>query len=88
MVTGKTESGFEFELKKEALDDYELVEVLHKIDKGEFGLVPEMVERLLGEEQKEKLKEHVRDENGKVSASRLLDEVMQIFRANKETKNL
>lgn len=86
-MRGKTESGFEFELNEEALDDYELLEVLHKIDKGDFGLVPEMVDRLLGEEQKEKLKTHLRNEEGKVSANRLLDEVMQIFNANKTTKN-
>lgn len=87
MITGKTRSGFEFELDDEVLDDYELLEILHKLDSGEYGLVTEMVGKLLGEEQKDLLKEHVRGEDGKVSAKRMMDEVAEIFRANDSLKN-
>lgn len=87
MITGKTKSGFEFELDDEVLDDYELLEVLHKLDSGEYGLVTEMVGKLLGEEQKDLLKEHVRGEDGKVSAKRMMDEVAEIFKANNGLKN-
>lgn len=87
MVRGKTSSGFEFQLEDEVLDDYELLEVLHKIDDGNNGLITEMVDRLLGEEQRDKLKDHVRTEKGKVSAKRLLEEVMEIFKASDAGKN-
>ena len=87
MRKGKTKTGFEFELDDEVLDDYELLEVLHKVDQGEYGYVPEMVDRLLGEKQKEALKEHVRSTNGKVSAKAMMDEVALIFEANEELKN-
>lgn len=87
MVRGKTSSGFEFQLEDEVLDDYELLEVLHKIDEGNNGLITEMVDRLLGEEQRDKLKDHVRTEKGKVSAKRLLEEVMEIFKASDAGKN-
>lgn len=87
MITGKTRSGFEFELDDEVLDDYELLEILHKLDSGEYGLVTEMVGKLLGEEQKDLLKEHVRGEDGKVSAKRMMDEVAEIFQANDSLKN-
>lgn len=87
MHKGVTSSGFEFELADEALDDYELLEILHKIDNGDNGLIVDMVDKLLGENQKEKLKEHVRAENGRVSAKLLLGEVMEIFKSNDAGKN-
>ena len=87
MKTGKTSTGFEFTLEDDVLDDYELLETLTAVDKGEYGQITEMVERLLGKEQKEKLKEHVRNNNGKVSAAKLLDVVREIFDASNEIKN-
>lgn len=87
MIKGTTTTGFEFELEDEVLDNYELLEVLCKVDKGEYNLVTEMVEKLLGEEQKERLKNHVRNICGKVSASKVMDEVAEIFQSSKEIKN-
>lgn len=87
MISGKTESGFEFSLEDEILDDYELLEMLHKIDNGDYGLVTEMVDQLLGEDQKKRLKEHIRSSEGKVSAKKMLEEVMQIFNVSGELKN-
>ena len=87
MIKGKTSSGFEFQLRRADLDDYELLEVLHEIDKGNEGLIPEMIDRLLGKEQKNRLKEHIRSEAGKVSASRMMQEVSEIFKGCKEIKN-
>lgn len=88
MIKGKTSSGFEYELKREDLDDYELLEVLHEIDKGNEGLIPEMVDRLLGEDQKTRLKEHIRSQkNGKVSVAKMMNEVKEIFDGCKEIKN-
>ena len=79
MLKGKTESGFEFELEEDVLDDYELLEALRKTDKEGAQEAIDVVNILLGEEQKERLKEHVRNEKGKVSAERLLGEVGEIF---------
>lgn len=87
MKTGKTSTGFEFTLEEDVLDDYELLEILTAVDKGEYGRITEMVERLLGENQKEQLKAHVRNNSGKVSAAKLLDEVKEIFDASNEIKN-
>lgn len=87
MKTGKTSTGFEFKIEDDALDDYELLEVLSEVDKGDYGKITDMIKMLLGTEQKEKLKEHVRDENGKVSAAKLMDEVKDIFEASNEIKN-
>lgn len=87
MITGKTESGFEYKLEDDATDDYELLEILIDIDKGNYIGITDMVERLLGNEQKEKLKEHLRKENGKISTKQMLKEIMEIFKGSKEGKN-
>ena len=39
------------------------------------------------EEQKERLKEHLRMENGRVPASKMMNEIGEIFRNVKEGKN-
>lgn len=87
MISGKTSTGFEFHLSEDALDDYELLEVISAVDKGDYSRITEMVEMLLGSEQKELLKENIRKENGRVSAKKMLDEVTEIFNASNELKN-
>ena len=87
MITGKTESGFEFELNEEALDDYEMLEDLRSFDKGEYGVIIDVVDKLLGEEQKDRLKDHIRNKEGKVSAQKMMEEITCIFEVSKELKN-
>lgn len=87
MLTGTTKSGFEFKIDEEILDDYDFLELLCKIDEGETTLIIKMVNSFLGEEQKERLKNHVRTQKGRVSSKRLLEEVMDIFNSTKEGKN-
>lgn len=87
MIKGITTTGFEFELEDEVLDDYELLETLSEVDQGNYGLVPKMVSLLLGEEQKEALKNHIRANSKRVSAKKLLDEVTEIFQASNSLKN-
>lgn len=85
MLKGKTPSGFE--LDENILDDYELLESLQAIDNGDYGKVTQTISYLLGEEQKERLKEHVRKENGRVSVIAMMNEVAEIFQANSSLKN-
>lgn len=87
MITGTTNSGFAFEIEEETLDDYELLESLSKVDKGEVLSIAETVDRLLGEEQKDRLKEHIRNVQGRITIAAMMDEVVQIFNASGEIKN-
>ena len=87
MLRGTTESGFAYEIDEEVMDDYDFLEILCKIDNGDTTLTIKMVDMLLGEKQKEELKDHLRAENGRVSAKKILAEVMEIFHATKEGKN-
>lgn len=86
MITGKTGSGFEFKIEDEALNDYELFEMLCEIDLGKETLVPRVATRLLGEEQKKALMDHLRV-NGRVPADAMIKDVMSIFTIAKELKN-
>lgn len=87
MITGTTESGFEFCLSEESLDDYELLEDLCDIDNGDVSKITMAANRLLGKEQMKALKEHVRNEEGRISATKMVDEITQIFQNQSEPKN-
>ena len=86
MIKGKTESGFEYQIQKERLENYELIEVLSEVDENPL-LLPKTVNLLLGKEQANRLKEHLRDTDGLVSTDKLTAEIMDIFQGQKETKN-
>ena len=81
-MKGKTSSGFEYELDEAALDDYELLEDLCEMDAGNVAKMSSMLNRLIGTEQKERLKEH-----GRVPMSKMMIEIEEIFKNAKAGKN-
>lgn len=85
MITGKTNSGFEFEIEEKRLENYELAEVLAEVDSNPL-LMPRVVNLLLGK-QAEDLKNHVRDEEGLVSSTRIGEEIEDIFKNVEQLKN-
>lgn len=86
MIKGKTASGFEYQISKARLENYELIEALSEVDENPLEL-PKTVNLLLGKEQANKLKDHLRDDEGLVSTEKLSNEIMEIFANQKETKN-
>lgn len=86
-MKGITNSGFEYNLDETALDDYELLEDLCELDNGNTARTISALNRLLGTEQKDQLKEHLREENGRVPASKMMVEMAEIFNSVKEGKN-
>lgn len=78
-MTGLTGSGFQFELDDELLDDYELLELLSDIDNGDYQKTTRMVNMLLGDDQVKRLKDHLRNEKGRVSSKAMMEEVGKIF---------
>lgn len=87
MITGKTESGFEFCIEEEFRDDYEILELLVDVDKGEVGSIIQVINKLLGEEQKNALKEHIRNEKGRVPVMKMMEEVKSILGSCNNGKN-
>lgn len=87
MIKGTTESGFDFEIDEDALDDMELLEDLCALDRGELDVLPAVLGRIIGENQKKALYDHVRNEKGRVPTTAVVNEIKSIFEAAKETKN-
>nr|DAE10379.1 MAG TPA: hypothetical protein [Siphoviridae sp. ctwrX9] len=86
MIKGTTESGFEFEIPKKNIDNYEVLEVLGELEENPF-VIPKVVGMLFGKEQKNKLKDHVRDEDGVVSSEKMGEEIKYVFEKIAELKN-
>ena len=86
MITGKTEEGFKYEIQKEVANDYELVEMLGEFEENPL-MISRIVNRILGKEQADNLKEHCRNENGVVQTDKMMQEIMAIFHSASETKN-
>lgn len=81
-----TNTGFAYEINQEALDDWELLEKLRFIDEDP-GYIVDVAYTLLGSEQVEMLKEHVRKTDGRCTASAMMREINDIFKGGKEIKN-
>ena len=86
MLTGKTQSGFEFTIADNIGDDYELLELMGQVRNGDTLAIFELINRVLGKEQHKALKEHCRV-NGVVSTAKMNEEIVDIFTSSKEVKN-
>lgn len=87
MEKGKTKTGFEFEINPDVFDDWELLEKLNAIDKGDSKLAVDVANAVLGDEQMNALKEHIRAEKGKVSITAMMEALEEIFDACGSAKN-
>lgn len=87
MIKGTTKSGFEYEIEKERLNNYELIETIVELDTNPL-IITKTVDLLLGKEQTKRLKDHLRTESGLVPLDKISDEVTEIFQNQSETKNL
>ena len=86
MISGKTSSGFYYEISPKRLTNYELVETLSMMDDNPL-LLPKVIILLLGKKQADELKNHVRDEDGMVDTQLIEKEVAEIFDQQKTVKN-
>ena len=86
MIEGKTKSGFKYKIPKENLNNYELIEVISEVEENPL-LITKTVNLLLGEEQKEKLKDHLRTKSGTVPTDKMSEEIIEIFNSQDEAKN-
>lgn len=85
MISGKTRTGFEYVIDDNVFDDYEILELMAKVKNNDPLAIFELIERLLGEEQKDQLKDHVRV-NGRVPMSAINDEIVDIFSSSEVKK--
>lgn len=81
MEKGKTKSGFEFEIDESVFDDWDLLERLNAIDKGNTAIVVDVAQDVLGADQLERLKDHLRADTGKLTITSMSDALGEIFEA-------
>lgn len=87
MNKGKTKSGFKFSISASMQNDYEVVELLSELEENPF-LLTKLVNSVLGKEQANELKNHVRDKNGVVPTDKMMLEITEIFEnSGEESKN-
>jgi hypothetical protein len=84
-LVGVTKSGFAYSIPKKNLNNYELVEVLGEVDTNPL-LLPKVLKLLLGKEQVEKLKNHLRDADGIIGPEKITVELEDIFKAQQNLK--
>lgn len=84
-LTGVTKSGFAYSILEKNLNNYELVEVLGELETNPL-LLPKVLKLLLGKEQVEKLKNHLRDADGIIDTEKMAAELEDIFKAQQKLK--
>lgn len=86
MINGKTKSGFKYKISDGAMNDMELLDILTAIDGGEIQMMTQAADKLLGQEQRKSLYDHIRTDEGRVPIDRFEEEIGEIF-ANPKLKN-
>lgn len=86
MFTGKTKSGFEFSVDPARMNDMEYIELIAEAQTN-ILVIPRILVKLLGEEQKNALYDHVRTDDGRVPLEAIDVEFNEIMNANEELKN-
>lgn len=86
MAEFKTTSGFKANVLDDAKDNWELLEAFRDIDRGNVGAIVDVAPLLLGKEQVDALKEHLRDKNGVVKATDMVNEIKEIMQGADITK--
>lgn len=81
MITGKTASGFAFELDEKALDDMNLIDALAEASTNDPLQFSRVIRLLLGDAQRKRLYDALKDEAGRVPIERVSQAVSEIFSA-------
>lgn len=79
-IKGTTISGFDYEIDKDATDDYDLLIALRKMDDdGSFWQIDKCLEILFGKEQKEAYLEYLRKKDGRAKTTVIGDDLGGVF---------
>lgn len=86
MIKGTLKSGFDFEISEAVFDDFELIELYAAVNKNPIYLGA-LAEKLLGNDQKKALVEHLRGEDGIVHTTDMMNALSEIEEAIPAAKN-
>ncbi|EGP5709301.1 hypothetical protein ACNG34_000556 [Enterococcus faecium] len=85
IISGKTKSGFVYQIQKERVESYDFLEAVGEVDENPAKL-PKALKMLFGNEQVEKLKDHLRTEEGFVPIQKMIEEFTEVMN-NPKLKN-
>ena len=85
-VSGETESGFIFNIEVERLDNMELIDALAELEDDPLQM-SNVIKLLLGKEDKKRLYDHVRTDEGMGPSGLVEKELGEIFTLSQELKN-
>ena len=84
----KTKSGFEYEIDPEVLDDWELIEDMQEMIESDDPMKSVHVfKKVLGDNQYNDLKEYLRNRDGRVKTSAMIQEFNSIFQGESLKKS-
>lgn len=87
-MKGTTKSGFRYEIQDNVFDNMELVDTIAEATEDDPVAVSRLVKMTLGVEQRKKLYDHLRTEDGHVPIEKVFEAVGEIFAAfGKQEKN-
>ncbi len=80
-MKGKLKNGFSFDVDENALDNMELIDAMAEAQEENPAMFSKAVLLLLGKDQRKKLYDHIRDDNGRVSVEAVTNSFVEIFEA-------
>lgn len=88
MKAGKLANGFEYEIAEETFDDMKFLDALTEANDGDPLAASKVCTLLLGKEQKEKLYDMIKLEDGRVPIETAMQCILEIMEAlGDESKN-
>ena len=81
------DNGLQLEVDMEVMDDWDVFELLREIDKGETGAIVDLIPMCLGNKQFKALKEHLKNDSGKIKASDMVSAFYELLEKIKALKN-
>jgi hypothetical protein len=87
VIKGETSTGFSFSIPRQNLDNMDLLDAISEMGDSNPLAFSKVINLMLGKDQKKKLYDHVRTDDGRVPVEKLSTEIQEIFEASNETKN-
>lgn len=78
-MKGVTKSGFSYEISDDVFDNMELVDTIADATEDDPVAISRLVKLVLGTEQRKKLYDHLRMEDGRVPTKAVFETVGEIF---------
>lgn len=81
-----TSSGFRYKIDSDALDDWETLTLLKKVDDGDILAIIDVAPKFLGEKQFQNLQKFLKKKEGRVKTTSVIREIGEMFTSS-QVKN-